>query len=128
MPKRSRSGVVLDLDAEDPSGPADDHRELDGVVELEPEGHSEPVAQRRGQQTGARRRPHEREGRQIKRQRPRSRALADDDVEPEVLEGRVEDLLDRAIQPMDLVHEEDVAVLERGEDRGHVPFSLETGA
>ena len=37
-------------------------------------------------------------------------ALADDDVEPEVLERRVEDLLDRAVEPVDLVDEEDVAL------------------
>ena len=54
-------------------------------------------------------------------------ALADDDVEPEVLERRVEDLLDRAVQPVDLVDEQDVARLEAGEDRGDVALPLERG-
>src|SRR4029079_8563772 len=42
------------------------------------------------------------------------------DVEAEVLERRVEDLLRGAIEPMDLVDEENVARLESGEDRGVV--------
>ena len=35
-------------------------------------------------------------GGQVERQRPRGGALAEDDVEPEVLERRVEDLLARS--------------------------------
>ena len=64
------------------------------------------------QQPGARGRADQRERRQVERQRPRSGALADDDVEPEVLERRVEDLLDRAREPVDLVDEEDVALAQ----------------
>ena len=100
-------------------------RELVGRVVVEPEGEPEAVAQRRRQQPGARRRADERERRQVERQRPRGRPLADDDVEPEVLERRVEDLLDRAVEPVDLVDEEDVARLERGQDRGDVALALE---
>ena len=74
---------------------------------------------------GTRGRADEREGRQVERERARGRPLADDDVEPVVLERRVEDLLHGAVQPVDLVHEEDVALLERGEDRRHVALALE---
>ena len=88
----------------------DDPRQLLGLVVLEPEGHPETVAQRRRQQAGARGRADERERRQVERERPRRGPLADDDVEPEVLERRVEDLLDRAAEPVDLVDEEDVAL------------------
>ena len=52
----------------------------------------------------------------------------DDDVEPEVLERRIEDLLRRAVEPVDLVDEEDVARLERGQDRGDVALPLERRA
>src|SRR5262249_58767563 len=76
---------------------------------------------------GARRRADERERRQVERQRARGRALADDDVEPEVLERRVEDLLDRPVEAVDLVDEEDVARLERRQDRGDVALPLERG-
>jgi len=51
--------------------------------------------------------------------------LADDDVEPEILERRIEDLLDRPVQAVDLVHEQDVVSLEPGQDRGHVALALE---
>jgi len=54
------------------------------------------------------------------------RALPHDDVEPEVLERRVENLFRRAAEPVDLVDEDDVARLDRGEDRGDV-LPLERG-
>ena len=119
--------VVLDLDAEDPGGAADDDAQLGGLVVLEPEGHPEAVAERRRQQARARRRADERERRHLERERARRVALADDDVEPEVLERRVEHLLDGARQPVDLVDEEHVARLERGQDRRQVALALERG-
>ncbi len=44
----------------------------------------------------------------------------DDEVELKVLHRRIEDLLDRRVQPMDLVDEQDVARLEIGELRGEI--------
>ena len=107
---------------------AHDLRELDRVVEVEPEREPEAVAQRRRQQARARRRADQRERRQVERERARGRPLADDDVEPEVLERRIEDLLDGAVQAVDLVDEQHVARLERREDRGDVALALERGA
>ena len=52
--------------------------------------------------------------------RARRRPLADDEVELVVLHGRIEDLLDRRVEAVDLVDEEDVAVLEVGEQRGEI--------
>ena len=45
-------------------------------------------------------------------------ALADDDVEGEVLHRRVEHLLDDAVEPVHLVDEEHVALLKTGQDGG----------
>src|SRR6185436_13163984 len=59
-------------------------------------------------------------GRKVECQRPRRGPLADDDVEPEVLERRVEDLLDRAVQAVDLVHEQDVALLAHDERKARL--------
>src|SRR5581483_4524967 len=56
-----------------------------------PEGHPEAVAERRRQQPGSGRRPYQGERRQVERQRARGGALADDDVEAEVLERRAGD-------------------------------------
>ena len=91
-----------------------------GLVVPEPEGHPEAVAQRRRQQARARRRTDERERRQVDRERARCGSLPEDDVEAEVLERRVEDLLGRTVEAVDLVDEEHVARLDRGEDRGDV--------
>ena len=118
-------GVVVDRDAEDAGGAPDDHRQLLGLVVAEPERQAEAVAQRGRQQAGAGSRADERELRQVECQRPRGRPLSDDDVEPEILERRIEDLLDRAVDAMDLVDEEDVTQLEAGEDRGHVALPLQ---
>ena len=125
-PSRDLLGrVALDLDAEDAGRAPHDRRELVGLVVVEPERHSEPVAERRRQQTGARGRSDERERRDVERQRPRGHALADDDVQPEVLECRIEHLLDRRAEPVDLVDEEHVALLERGQDRRQITLPLE---
>src|SRR5262249_15741038 len=70
----------------------------------------------------------ERERRKVESQRPRPGALADHDVETEVLERRIQDLLDGAIHPMDLVHEQNVSRLEAREDGRHVALSLQGGA
>ena len=55
----------------------------------------------------------------------RRRPLADHDVDLVVLHGRVEDLLDGGVEAVDLVDEEDVALLEVGEQAGDVDLALE---
>ena len=68
-------------------------------------------------------------GGSVRRMLRRRRALADHDVELEVLHRRVEDLLHRTRQAVDLVDEQHVAVLELGEDGGEVagPFERRAG-
>src|SRR5581483_6988265 len=119
--------IAVDLDAEDVRRAADDRRQLLGLVQVEPEREPEAISERRGEQTGPRRRADERERRQVERERARRRPLADDDVEPEVLERGIQDLLGGAAHAVDLVDEEHVAFLERGEDRSDV-LALEPGA
>ena len=120
--------LVRDLDAEDACGAPDDLGQLGRFVVPEPEGHAEAVAQRRRQQPGPGRRSDERERRQVERQGARRRPLAEDDVETEVLERRVERLLDGRVEAMDLVDEEHVALLESGQDRRDVALALERRA
>ena len=102
--------------------------QLVGVVVVEPGDEPEAVAQRAGDHAGAGGGADERERRHRQADARRRRALADDDVELEVLHRRVEDLLDGARQPVDLVDEQHVAVLELGEDRGQVAGPLERRA
>ena len=58
--------------------------------------------------------------REVDLDRARRRPFADDEVELEVLHRRIEDLLDRRIEPVDLVDEQHVALLEIGEQRREV--------
>ena len=53
---------------------------------------------------------------------------ADHEVEAVVLEGGVEDLLDLGVEAVDLVDEEDLAGLERGEEGGEVAGAFDDGA
>ncbi len=70
---------------------------------------------------GPRRRADQRELGEIDAHRPRRRPLADDEVELEILHRRIEDLLDRRIEAMDLVDEQHIAVFEIGEQRRQIP-------
>ena len=124
---RARAGPV-DLDAEDPGRALDDVGEVVRVVEVEPVRDAEAVAQRRREQAGARGGADQRELRQVERDDARARALADRDRQLAVLHRRIEGLLERARQAVDLVDEEHGARLERGEERGDVALALERRA
>ena len=60
--------------------------------------------------------PDQGEAGQVEADGAGARALAEHDVELEVLHGRVEDLLHGPAQPVDLVDEEHVAFGQVGED------------
>ena len=117
----------LERHAEDAGGALDDGDEVVGVVVVEAGDEAEAVAQRAGDQTGAGGGTDQREAREVEADRSRRRALADHDVELEVLHRRVEHLFDRARQAVDLVDEQHVAVVEVGEDGGEVTGALERG-
>ena len=56
----------------------------------------------------------------------RRRPLPDHDVELVVLQRRVKDLLQRRLQPMNLVDEQDLLVAEIGQDGGQVALDLQS--
>ena len=120
----SHAPASSSVDVEDAGRPHDDRLQLGRVVVVEAGDEPEAVAQRPGDHARAGRRPDERERRQRQADARCRRALADDDVELEVLHRRVQDLLDRPRQAVDLVDEQDVALLQLGEDRRQVagPF------
>ena len=62
----------------------------------------------------------QREFRQVDLHRARRRAFADDQVELVVLHRRIEDFLDRRVEPVDFVDEQDVALLEIGQQRREI--------
>ena len=100
-------------------------RRSSGVVEIEPANEPETVPQRAGHESGPGRGPHQGEAGQVETDRAGRRAFADQDVEPAVLHGRIEHLFDRAVQPVDLVDEQHITVLEVGQQRGEVAGSRE---
>ena len=118
---------LVGLDPEQPRRAVQDRDEVGGVVVVEVRGEAEPVAQRGRQQPGAGRGPHDGERRQLERDGGGPGALADDDVDPEVLHGQVEHLLGGAAHPVDLVEEEHLALVERGQHRGEVAGVLDGG-
>ena len=98
----------------------DDLLQLGLGIEIQPHRNAEAVAQRIGQQPGARGGADQRERRKIDLHRARRRPLADDEIELEILHRRIEDFLHRRIEPVDLVDEQHVARLEIGEQRGEI--------
>ena len=64
-------------------------------------------------------------GEQVDAHRARRRPLADDQVELEVFHRRVEHFLDRGLQAMDLVDEQDIPGLEVCQDCGEVAGPLD---
>ena len=118
----------IDRHAEQPGRAQDDLGQLLRAVEVEAVDDAEARPQRRADQPRPRRRPHQGEPRQVDLHRPRRRPLADHEVEAEVLQGRVEDLLDRRPQAVDLVDEQHLPRIEVGEDGGEVAGALEDGS
>ena len=103
----------------------DDALQLRMIVELQPLHDAEAVAQRRGQQPGARGRADQRERRQVELDRARAGTLADHDVELKVLHRRIQDLLDDRAQPMDLVDEQHVVRLQVRQQRREIAGALD---
>ena len=73
------------------------------------------VTQRRADHRVARRRSYQGERLQVEPEAPCTRALAYDQVYPKLLHGGVEHLLNHAAESMDLIDEEDVAIIETGQ-------------
>jgi hypothetical protein len=95
------------------------------IVELHVPDKAEPVTQRPGQQAGPRGGPHQREWRNLERDRGGTRTFADHNVHPEVLHRHVEQFLCRSGDPVDLIDEDDVAGPEVRQQRGEVSGALD---
>ncbi len=97
------------------------------LVVLEAVADPEAVAERGRKQPRPCGRADERERGKVERHRAGTRTLAEDDRQPAVLHRRVERLLDRSAQPVDLVDEEDASGLEGGQERRDVGLALHGG-
>ena len=57
---------------------------------------------------------------QIQPDRIGGRAFTDDDIDGIVLHGRIQDLLDCTVQPVDLIHEQNIILVEIGQQRRQI--------
>ena len=110
----------LDRHAQDVGRPPHDGQELVDRVVVQPAYEAKAVAEGAGDQPGAGSRPYQRESGKVQPDAPGGRALPDQDVELEVLHGRIEDLLHGTVEAMDLVDEQDIALLQVGQQRCQV--------
>jgi hypothetical protein len=117
--------VVRDLDVQDPRRAPDDRRQVLAPVVVEAQGHAEARPERRGEQPRAGGGAHEREALEVELERTGAGPTVEQDVEREVLERRVEVLLDHRAQAVDLVHEQDAARPEIGEQPREVARHLD---
>src|SRR3546814_4017274 len=95
---------------------------------MEPHRDAEAIAQRRRQQPLPRGRADQREAWQIDADRARRGAVADHQIERAILHRGVEHFLDRGLEAVNLVDEEDVAILQIGEERGEIARFGDYGA
>src|SRR5215203_1975312 len=100
--------------------------EVLGPVVLEPLRDPEAVEQGLRKQALPGGRTDQREARQVHPDRACRGPLSEHDVHREVLHRGVEDLFDLPVQTMDLVDKQEVALLQRGQDRRHVPGPLQS--
>ena len=100
------------------------HQLLSGV-ELELRDDTETVTKRCGQQTRTGRRANQREVREIQADRARRGVLSQHDIDGEVFHRRVQYLLDLAVQAVDLVDEQHIALRKTIQNRGDLARLLD---
>ena len=89
-------------------------------VEIEPHRNAKAVTQGRGQQTLPRGRTDQRKRGQINPHGPRRWPFANHDIQRTVFHRGVEDFLNHGAEPVDFVNEQDVAILQIGEQRRQI--------
>ncbi len=120
----SAGALGLQFDIQHLGGPADNLDDVLHLIEVQPEHQAEAVPQGRGEQAGPGGGPHQGEMGQFQLHGAGPGPLADDQVQVEVLHGRVENLLHHRGQAVHFVDEQDVPGLKVGEQGRQVPGPL----
>ena len=115
-----RRAIICQIHAKPQGLVGEDHRQFVTVVELQPHLNSEAVTKRRCQQAGAGCCADKGEGRQINPHRSCRRPLANDQIQLEILHRRIENLLNRRVQTVNLVDEQHIARLQVGQQRRQI--------
>ena len=84
--------ALVDVDVEDAGGTQGDRLQIVDLVVVEAGDQTETVTERAGDQAGTGRGADQGEPGQIERNRPGGRALAEHDIDAEVLHRRIQDL------------------------------------
>ena len=112
---------------QDASRALDDAAQLLGRIQLQPEHDAEAVAQRVGHLAGARRRADQGKTRQVDADRPRRRSLTNDDIQRKILHRGIEDLLDRTVEPVDLVDKQNIIFRKVCQQSRQIPRFFDRG-
>jgi len=119
-PADFRGGAGFDGHVQQPCRPVDDGFQFFRGIEVQPVHQPEAFTERGGERAGPGRGSHQGERRQIQFHGAGGRALADDEVDLEILHGGVQGFFHGRGQAVDFVDEQDVVGLQVREDRGEV--------
>ena len=103
-----------------PCRPVDDGFQFLRRIEVQPVHQPEPFPERGSERARLGRGPHQGERRQVQFHGAGGRALADDEVDLEILHGGVQGFFHGRGQPVDFVDEQHVVGLQVRQDRGQV--------
>ena len=120
-------GGVIEFHSEEGCGAAHDRGQvLDGVV-VEAVGDSETGAKGGTEEAGAGGCTDEGEAGEIQADGASGRALVDNDIDPEVLNGGVEILFDDFGQAVNFIDEEDISLLKSSKETGEIACFFNRG-
>ncbi len=94
-------------------------------VEIKAGGKTESGPEGAGEHSGPRGRADQREAVQVELHRPGAGTAIDQNIEPEVFHGAVKVFLDNRTEPVDLVDEEDIGLLDAREQAGQITGTFE---
>ena len=86
--------------------------------------HTKTVTKRCRQKSCPGSRPHQRKLRQIQTYRPGRSSLPDHNINSIILHSRIKDLLHLPVQAVDLIHKQNISLLQIIKDRSHLPRLL----
>jgi len=120
-------GGVIEFHSQEGCGAAHDRSQVfDGVV-VEAVGDSETGAKGGTEEAGAGGCTDEGEAGEIQADGASGRALVDNDIDPEVLNGGVEILFDDFGQAVNFIDEEDISLLKSSEETGEIACFFNRG-
>ncbi len=120
-------GGVIEFHSQEGCGAAHDRSQVfDGVV-VEAVGDSETGAKGGTEEAGAGGCTDEGEAGEVEADGASGRALVDNDIDPEVLNGGVEILFDDFGQAVNFIDEEDISLLKSGEETGEIACFFNRG-